>query len=81
MTTEKEILALKQKATELRDQRLQAETLLEEIKNNIANFNNQLKELGIEDPDKIDEIIKELELEQCKLYEDARIKIEKWMKV
>lgn len=77
MKTEREILALKKEATELRDKVIQAKATYEEVVKNINNYENELKELGI-DPEKVDEAIQEMENRIEELYQKARLKLDEW---
>ena len=73
------LMGFKKEAGELRDKVIQANATMTEIDSNIANLKNELKELGVKDPDKAEEEIEKLETKAQKLYDDAYKKIEKWL--
>jgi len=79
--TEKDILAAKQKALNLRDKIIQAKATYDEVLKNIENCKKELLDLGVEvdeDLSVIDEKITKMEEEIENLYNLAEEKIKKW---
>ncbi|MCX8074142.1 MAG: hypothetical protein N2749_00960 [Clostridia bacterium] len=77
MRTEREILALKKEVTDLRDKIIQAKATYNEVIKNIENYENELRELGI-DPEKTDDAIQEMENKIEELYQNAKSKLDEW---
>jgi len=79
MKTMVELTNLKKKASDLRDQSIQAKATMKEVDINIENEEKELKSLGIKDIEKADEEIEGFEKQAEDLYNEAYSKIEKWI--
>jgi len=82
--TEKDILASKQKALNLRDKIIQARATYDEVLKNIESCKKELLDLGVvvddnNSLDSIDEKILSIEKEIEALYKEAQEKMEKWI--
>jgi len=85
MKTEKQILELKQSATEIRDKMIQAGATMKEVDANIVSYEKELTDFGVV-PDKKDQTIAEkaeetmTEMEQTidELYTKSDAKIKEW---
>lgn len=80
MRTEREILALKKEVTDLRDKIIQAKATYNEVVKNIENYENELKELGV-NPNNVDEAIQDMESKIEELYQKAKSKLDEWNNV
>lgn len=70
--TEKEILKLKDEAQEIRDQIISAKSTYKEVEKNISNHEASLKELGVEDTTKVEEILAAMEEEVAQSVQKAK---------
>ena len=77
--TEQQLLNLKRTASEVRDNALQAKATMKEVVSSIENYKNELKQLGINNVDNIDEEIAKAEEEIQKIYSEAAEKLKDWM--
>lgn len=76
--TEKDILALKEEATDIRDQIISAKSTLVNVTQNIDNYKKELQELGIEPDDDINLKIKEIESEITETFQKSQNVILEW---
>lgn len=76
---ERNLIALKSAAGELRDRAIQAKATMKEVEINIENHKQELLALGIKDIDNVDEELEAMESKVEALYNEAQKKIEKWV--
>lgn len=77
--TEQQLLNLKRTASEVRDNALQAKATMKEVVSSIESYKNELKQLGINDVENIDQEIAKAEEEIQKIYSEAAEKLKDWM--
>ena len=77
--TEQQLLNLKRTASEVRDNALQAKATMKEVVSSIESYKNELKQLGINDVENIDQEIAKAEEEIQKVYSEAAEKLKDWM--
>lgn len=77
--TEQQLLNLKRTASEVRDNALQAKAAMKEVVSSIESYKNELKQLGINDVENIDQEIAKAEEEIQKIYSEAAEKLKDWM--
>ena len=85
MKTERQILDLKQSATEVRDKVIQAGATLKEIEANIIGYEKELSDLGVKPnkenqtvAEKASEAMSEMEQKIDDLYAKSEEKLNEW---
>lgn len=73
--SEQQLLNLKRKASEVRDNAIQAKATMKEVVASIENYKNELRELGVRDLDNVDNEIAELEGKIEEIYKEAMDKL------
>lgn len=74
-----DLMELKKKASEIRDNVLKANATMKEVNNNIESVISDLKELGIKNTENADDEILKMEAKAQELYEASKKKIDKWL--
>lgn len=73
------LMAIKKQISEIRDSGIKARATMEEVENNIANLEKELKELGINNTDDVLSEIKAMEDEAEEIYNQIKEKMNKFM--
>lgn len=79
MVSMDDLTRLKKELSEKRDKGIKARATMEEIERNSVSLRENLKELGINNPDKANEEIEEMEREIEKNFNDIKNKMDKFM--